>query len=202
MALMSNDLDTPPTAAAPAVATSRALPALLTVGGLIGLVASAVLTLDKLKLLENPDYVPPCDISVIVSCTNVMKSDQAGVFGFPNPLLGLVGFTIVVTLGVVLLGRARLSEWVWAGLQVGTLAALGSIHWLAYQTLYEIGTLCPYCMVVWSVTIPIFVYVLLRNLRVWFPGSGVTRFVGNWHALILMLWLLAFATAIFFRFFL
>lgn len=199
MALMNTDLDDP--AARTAQAPSRALAVFLVVGGLIGLAASMELTLDKLKLLKNPDYVPPCDISAIVSCTNVMKSDQAGLFGFPNPLLGLVGFAIIITLGVVLLGGAHLAEWVWAGLQIGTLISVVFVHWLAFQTLYQIGALCPYCMVVWSMTIPMFVYVSLHNLRAWRADSAATRFVGNWHALIVALWFLLLAAAIFFRFF-
>ena len=39
------------------------------------------------------------------------------------------------------------------------------VHWLIFQSLYVIGALCPYCMVVWAVTIPIFWYVTLHNLR-------------------------------------
>lgn len=195
---MNTELDADPTGDAPH--HPRGLAALLVVGGFIGFAASFVLTIDKLKLLKNPDFVPLCDISAIVSCTDVMKSDQSGIFGFPNPLLGLVGFTIVITLGVVVWAGADLAEWVWGGLQVGTIAGLALIHWLAYQTLYEIGALCPYCMIVWTVTIVIFFYVLLRNLRAWVPGSPITSFLRNGHLLIVMLWLIAFAAAILLRF--
>jgi len=179
----------------------RGLAALHVVGGLIGLIASFVLTLDKLELLRNPDYVPACDLGSIVSCSNVMKSSQSEIFGFMNPLLGLVGFTIVITLGVVLFARVDLPEWIWAGMQIGTIAGLVMIHWLAFESLYRIGALCPYCMVAWSVTLPIFFYVTLRNLRAWIPGSPLTGFLRDWHALILTLWFLAFAAAIFFRFY-
>ena len=33
------------------------------------------------------------------------------------------------------------------------------MHWLIFQSLYRIGALCPYCMVVWAVTIPLLVVV-------------------------------------------
>ena len=39
------------------------------------------------------------------------------------------------------------------------------VHWLIFQSLYRIHALCPYCMVVWAVTIPIFWYVTLHNLN-------------------------------------
>ena len=35
-----------------------------------------------------------------------MKSDQASVFGFPNPMLGLVAYGIVICVGMSLLARA------------------------------------------------------------------------------------------------
>jgi len=38
------------------------------------------------------------------------------------------------------------------------------VHWLIFQSLYRIGALCPYCMVVWVVTITVFWNVTLHNL--------------------------------------
>lgn len=179
----------------------RGLGALLAGGGLVGLVASFTLTFDKLELLKNPDFVPSCDFGAILSCTNIMKSAESSAFGFPNPLLGLIGFSIVITLGVLLLAKIDFPEWVWAGLQVGVLFGVGSVTWLQYESLYDIGALCPWCMVVWSVTIPMFLYVTLRNLRAWIPGNRFVGFLRDWHTLILILWYIAIAAAIFFRFY-
>ncbi len=178
-----------------------ALAWLLLVGGAIGLAASFTLTIEKIRLLETAKYVPSCNFSRIFNCLNIMKTDQASLFGFPNPLLGLVGFAVVITLGVVLLSGARLPEWVWGGLQVGTTLAFVFVCWLQYESLYVIGSLCPWCMVVWAVTIPIFWYVTLRNLGTWAPGSRVVSFLRDWHALVLALWFIGLATLIFFRFF-
>ena len=179
----------------------RGLGALFAGGGLIGLVASYVLTHDKLELLKNPAFVPSCDFGSVLSCTNVMKSGQSSAFGFPNPLLGLIGFSVVITLGVLLMAKVDFPEWIWAGLQAGAGFSIAFVFWLQYQSLYQISALCPWCMVVWSVTIPIFLYVTLRNLRAWIPGNPVVEFLRNWHALILILWYIAIATAIFFRFY-
>lgn len=178
-----------------------ALAWLLLVGGAIGLAASFTLSLEKIRLLEQKNYVPSCNFSVIFNCLNIMKTDQASLFGFPNPFIGLMGFAVVITLGVVLLAGARLPEWVWAGLQVGATLGFAFVCWLQYESLYVIGSLCPWCMVVWAVTIPIFWYVTLRNLSTWAPGSRVVGFLRDWHALILALWFIGLATLIFFRFF-
>lgn len=143
----------------------RGLALLLVIGGAIGLIAAFTLLVEKIKLLEDPSYVPSCSLNPVLSCGTIMKTDQASVFGFPNPMMGLVGFAVVVTLGVVLLAGATLPRWVWGGLQVGVLAGIGFVAWLVFQSLYRIGALCPYCMVVWAVTVPIAWYVTVRNLR-------------------------------------
>lgn len=179
----------------------RGLGALLTFGAGIGLIASYILTHDKHELALNPNFVPNCNLSAIVSCTNVMKSSQSSAFGFPNPWIGLMAFPVVITIGVLLLARTDVPEWIWGGLQAGVIFGIGFVSWLQFQSLYEINALCPWCMVVWSMTFPIFLYVTLRNLRAWLPGNGVVEFLNNWHALILILWYVAVITAIYLRFY-
>ncbi len=88
-----------------------------------------------------------------------MITPQASAFGFPNPLIGIVSFTVVVVTGVLAVAKVRLPRWYWAGLATGTPLGVVFIHWLIFQSLYRIGALCPYCMVVWAVTIPLLVVV-------------------------------------------
>jgi hypothetical protein len=38
------------------------------------------------------------------------------------------------------------------------------VGWLIGQSIFVLGTLCPWCMVVWTVTIPMFWAVTLYNL--------------------------------------
>ena len=141
----------------------RALAIGLVVGGLIGFLASAVLLVERIRLAEDSDYVPTCSINPVLSCGNVMQSAQAALLGFPNPVIGVAAFPVVVTTGVALLAGARLAQWYWRGLQAGVTVAFAFICWLAVQSLYRIGALCPYCMVVWAVVIPLFFYVTARN---------------------------------------
>lgn len=180
--------------------SDRGLGLLLTIGGAIGLLSAAILIIEKINLLEKPKEALACDINPFVSCGNVINTDQASVFGFPNPLMGVAGFAIVATLGVLLIAGTRLPSFVWLGLQAGTIFGIGFVTWLQYQSIYDIQSLCPYCMVVWSVTIPIFVWTTARNLRVFAPGNPVSRFVGNWTLLINILWYVAVISAIWFKF--
>jgi len=190
---------------APARPERRAPALLLIVTGAVGLLASLILSIDKVQQLQDKiagnESVFACDFSVWVSCSSVMASPQSAAFGFPNSFLGVIGFAVVLTLGVVWLaetGPAR--GWIWAGLQAGTVFGIAFVTWLQVQSIYKIGALCPYCMVVWAVMIPLFVGVTRHSLRLIAPEAGITRFVGNWTVLIVALWYVTVLAAIWFEF--
>ncbi|GGO73362.1 vitamin K epoxide reductase family protein [Nocardioides deserti] len=151
--------------AAPAPAQfARTLPWLLLLGGTLGALAAFVLTVEKLALLADENYLPTCSINPVLNCGSIMRTDQAELFGFPNPLMGLAAFPVVAATGAALLAGARLARWYWLGLQAGVTFAVVLVGWLVFQSLYRIGALCPYCMVVWAVTVPLFWYVTLTNV--------------------------------------
>ena len=153
-----------PGAAPSTILVPRGIGLLLLIGGLIGSVASFVLTADKIHLLEDPSYVPGCSINAQFSCGSVMTSWQASLFGFPNSLIGLAAFPVVAAIGALLMGRVQIPRWAWWTLQIGVLFAIALVHWLMFQSIFEIGKLCLYCMAVWAVTIPIFWYVTLTSV--------------------------------------
>ncbi|MFJ3902540.1 vitamin K epoxide reductase family protein [Streptomyces sp. NPDC090025] len=143
----------------------RALAWLLVITGAAGLLASWVITIDKIKLLEDPNFTPGCSLNPIVSCGNIMKSEQASVFGFPNPMLGLVTYGMVIAIAVALLAGARYRSWFWLGLNAGMLFGVGFCTWLMYQSLYEINSLCLWCCLAWVATIVMFWYTTSHNVR-------------------------------------
>jgi len=140
------------------------------VGGVIGFVASFLLTIDKIKLLKDSQFVPYCNISETLNCKSVMLSEQAEVFGFPNSLLGIGAFGIFIAVGVALLGGVTFPSWFWKTALFGTVLAILFSHWLAFQTTFEIGALCPYCMVAWTGNFLILSSVIQENLRPKFEG--------------------------------
>lgn len=174
------------------MSTDKRLGAILVGGGAVGLVAAFVLLLEKIELLKDASYTPSCSLNPILNCGSVMVTDQAEVFGFPNPLLGIAAFPVVLATGAALLAGARLARWYWAGLQVGVTLGLGFVLWLMFQSLYRIGALCPYCMVVWAVVLPVFWYVTLRNAGAGLfgaevAGARVVRTLREWHLFALTL---------------
>ena len=159
---------------------SRATPWILTAGGGIGLIASMELIIDKFALLADPAASLFCDINPVVSCGSVLLTEEASAFGFANPILGLIGFAVVITLGVLALAKVELPRWVWIGLNIGALFGVSFMIWLMWQSLYVIGALCPWCMIVWAVTILIFWNVTVDNLvsgRINL-GAGVAEIAG------------------------
>ncbi len=175
----------------------------LVVGSTIGFLASMILTIDRFKLLTDPQTVLVCDISPFVTCGPVMSSRAGALFGFPNPLLGIAGFALAGTTGMVLLAGARLARWYLASFEVGCLLAVIFLTWLQAQTLYVIGALCIWCMCVWAVTIPMFVVTTAKTLSAGVFGTGLRRvgqIVGSWTVPIVAIWYLVILTAIALRF--
>jgi uncharacterized membrane protein len=169
------------------------------IAGVLGLAAALTLTIEKIEILINPDYVPSCSINPVLSCGSVMITPQASAFGFPNPLIGIVSFSVVVATGVLSVARVRLPRWYWGGLAIGTLIGAGFIHWLIFQSLYRIGALCPYCMVVWAVTIPLLVVVASIALQPQLE-TGVARLIYQWRWSLVTLWFTAVILMILVRF--
>ncbi|TXI52178.1 vitamin K epoxide reductase family protein [Mycolicibacter arupensis] len=186
----------PPTQAV-RVTASRAWAVLI--GGLIGLASSVTLTVEKIKLLMDSGYVPSCNLNPVLSCGSVMVTPQASVLGFPNPLMGIVAFTVVVVTGVLAVAKVPLPQWYWAGLAIGTLAGAGFVHWLIFQSLYRIGALCPYCMVVWAVTVCLLVVFAALASE---PG-GIRKnlqHLHQWRWTVAALWFVALFLLVFIRF--
>jgi uncharacterized membrane protein len=188
--------------AAPAGVTVRPVSAWwVLIAGVVGLAAALTLTIEKVELLINPAYVPSCSINPVLSCGSVMNTPQASAFGFPNPLIGIVAFSVVIVTGVLAIGRVNLPRWYWLGLAGGTLLGVGFIHWLIFQSIYRIGALCPYCMAVWAVMIPLFVVVssiALQPLENSAVGSsrkrliaGVAPVLYRWRWSLVALWFAA-----------
>ncbi|WP_411105497.1 vitamin K epoxide reductase family protein [Streptomyces sp. cmx-4-9] len=149
---------------------------LMLVGGLVGMLASGVLTHDRLRTLEDPLFTPGCSVNPVLNCGGVMSTWQGNLLGFPNMLIGIAGFAALAALGAAVVAGAELPRRLWQGVWAATAAGFAFTVWLIGQCLYVIGALCPWCAVVWAVVIPLFWYVT-RQLAG--PGSRL-RALPHW----------------------
>jgi uncharacterized membrane protein len=172
---------------------SRWLPLILIICGTIGVIASVMITVEKFDLLQNPHYQPVCDLNPIISCGNVMKSKQANAFGFMNTYIGLLGFPVVVAIGVGMLAGARFKRWFWLGLQIGLTLGVAFAYWLLFESVYRIRSLCPWCL---SVDVAITTAWWYTTLFVFHNGflqlpdqlKKTGSFIKKHHADILVFW--------------
>ncbi|MDD7940834.1 vitamin K epoxide reductase family protein [Actinomycetospora lutea] len=179
---------------AEAAAPARGVGAVLLAGGLVGAVVSLLLLRDELALLADPTFVPSCSVDPVLSCGTIMKTWQASLLGFPNPVIGLVTFPVAAALGALVLGGVALPRWTWWGLQAGTTLGLLFVHWLIVQSLAVIHALCPWCMVAWVAVIGMFWAVTVATLRAGHLGGAPAPLRG--HGWGLAAWYLAIVVAI------
>lgn len=164
----------------------------LLIGGLIGWIASLELQVGKEFLLANPGGSLACDVNPFISCGNVMMTWQSSALGIPNMAIGLAGFAIMGVIGALMISRAQLPSWFrWARLG-GMTFAFGYVHFLAISTIFLIRALCPWCMVIWTVTAPMFFATLARtiengDLR---PPAPLANLLRRWVVLTLLWYLL------------
>ena len=121
-----------------------------------------------------------------------MLSEQAEVFGFPNSLLGIGAFAIFIAVGVAIIAGVEFPKWFWQIALVGTVLAILFSHWLAYQTTFVIGALCPYCMVAWVGNFMILSSVIQELLRPKFEGpdgSSATERIAIFMPIFHLLWM-------------
>nr|WP_280680073.1 vitamin K epoxide reductase family protein [Cryobacterium sp. CG_9.6] len=173
----------------------------LIIAGAIGFAAAFALTLDKVRMLENPDAQLSCNFSVLIGCSTNLASWQGSLFGFPNPLIGLAAWSVVITIGAAILAGARFARWFWLALNVGVTGAIAFVIWLIAQSIFVLDVLCPWCMVTWSVTIPVFLAVTLYNLKSGhIPASASVRRVAaalySWLFVITIACYIAFAIVV------
>jgi uncharacterized membrane protein len=128
------------------------------------LVASFVLAREAVALAGDATTTFSCDINAVLSCGSVGRSWQASAFGFPNAFLGLMTEPVVITIAVVGLSGVDLPRWFMRAAQVGYAVGLVLAYWLLQQAVFDIGAVCPWCLLVTVATT--FVFFELTKVNV------------------------------------
>ena len=131
---------------------------------IIGLIASLVLSIEALELAKDPFADLSCNINAVLSCGTVGSSWQASLLGFPNAYLGLIAEPVVITIAVAALGGVRFPRWFMNSAQVVYSIGLLFAYWLFYQSLFVIGALCPWCLLITITTTLVFMSMTRVNI--------------------------------------
>jgi len=142
---------------------------------LLGLVASLVLSVDAVRLAEDPYADLSCNISSTISCAKVGLTWQANLLGFPNAFLGLIAEPVVITLAVAALGGVRFPRWFMLAAQAVYTIGLAFAYWLFYQAYFVIGAMCPWCMLITVTTTLVFASMTRVNILEGNLGAGTKR---------------------------
>lgn len=180
-----------PDPAALALRPSRALAIFWIVAGCAGGVVSLLLYLEYVGQLQGADPIISCSWGVVVTCGPNLLSPGGNLLGFTNSILGLVLFGGPVYAGAsALASPAGLRHWYWRVYGVFVLGGFLLVHVFAWRSVFEYGSLCPWCMIVWLVTIPLFWFTLGWELRAGLWGARVRRLgagILSWALLITIL---------------
>ena len=137
---------------------------------LVGIVASFIITWEKIELLKNPNHVTSCSINPLLSCQNVMTSEQASVFGFPNPFLGLIGFSMIFAFAFISFFVKKFPPIIYLLLVSGLGFAVAFSTWLFHEAIFDIGAICVYCVAVWLCSylmfFDMFGFLLAKKLKI------------------------------------
>jgi len=195
----------PDTSTQPVIGAPKSLAWMLITGGAVGWAAALSLTIERINVASNPDAALSCDVSPFISCKSVMLTWQAKLLGFPNPLIGLAAFFAPVLIGVAILAGAKFAKWFWQIFTLGMAGGFAFVLWLFSQSLFDIGVLCPYCMVAWAGMIPMFWKQFLFAASegiVPVPVKTVGFFVNayDWHWLFTLITFASLAASVIWRF--
>ncbi len=173
------------------------------VSSVVSLVASFVLAIDALTLARDPNADLGCNINAVISCGTVAGAWQSSVLGFPNAFLGLVTEPVVITLAVASLGGVRFPRWFMFCAQLLYTVGLGFAYWLFHQAMFDIGALCPWCLLVTLSTTLVFfemTHVNIRDDNLFLPArvqaslAAVVR--ANLDLVVLVAWVLVLVLAV------
>jgi len=112
-----------------------------------GLVASFIQLLEKLTLLKNPHAVLSCNLNSTFSCSNILNAWQSSVFGFPNPIIGIIMFTFFLTVAIFALTGAKIVPAFAKTIQGLAVFMLAFTLWLFYENTFSSKAICIFCLI-------------------------------------------------------
>lgn len=135
------------------------------IGALLSLLAAFVLSVEAIELAKNPNAALSCSINIIINCATVAQHPTANLLGFPNSFFGLIAEPVVITVAIAgLAGIAfprKFMFWAQIGYTLGFIFAI----YLFFVSMFIIGALCPWCLLVTASTTFVWFSITRYNIR-------------------------------------
>jgi len=179
---------------------------------IIALAAAFVLSVEEINSIKNPDAILSCTFNAVLDCSKVMQTWQASVFGFPNMFIGLMAYSVIVTIAVLGLAGTQFPRLFLKLANIGFLIGAIFAYWLFFSSVYVIQILCPWCLVVTFTTTMILATMTYYNLRqntfefkkktnakiqVFLAKGYHTLIVASWIVIMIALVIIKFGDALF-----
>lgn len=94
----------------------------------------------------------PCNINSTVNCEAVIRGEVSDTLGIPTPLIGLLGYLVIL-----LAAFKRSARWVLGMAAFGLLFCL----YIAYRELFQLHVVCPVCILCQIGMITVFILGIL-----------------------------------------
>lgn len=130
----------------------------------VGLLCSLILSIEKLHLLENPNAQLACSVNVFINCATVMNTPEASLLGFPNSFIGMMAYSVLLTVAMAYMFGAKLPRNFMALAQLGVTVEILFAYWLFFDSVYIIQVLCPFCLAVTFSSTMIFAAITRYNI--------------------------------------
>ncbi|WP_067782669.1 vitamin K epoxide reductase family protein [Actinomyces vulturis] len=128
---------------------------MMVVTSLVAIASCWHLIAAEIDQLKNPMGSLSCDINPLVSCGASLNVWQGNLLGVPNAFIGAMAFAALAVLGGLSALGVRLPRVAWWGMLAGCVGGLVFVGWFLGVSVLTFHKLCPYCMIIWSMTIPI-----------------------------------------------
>ena len=102
--------------------------------------------LEKITLLKNAHAVLTCNFGTVFNCSNILNAHQSSVFGFPNSLLCISFFAVTMSAGLVGWTNGIINAKARFFYEAMALFFVGFGFWYFWQSIFNIGSICIYCL--------------------------------------------------------
>jgi uncharacterized membrane protein len=157
----------------------KGLYAVITLAGIVGFLASFLQMIEKIELLKNPNSALFCNINAVFSCSNILNVWQSSVFGFPNSLMCVSFFAIMITAGIIGWTGSSMNKKLRLIFMGMSLFFVGFGFWYLWQSIFVVGALCIYCIFCYAAVLSISAAWLRLNRHDLKLNKKNEKFLGN-----------------------